>query len=171
MILDGPFTELSSYPFFGDPIHSATAGRVVGIQKGLPETQPGVNLPPARRWRAGGNYVVVKMDNGRFAFYAHLQPGSTTVKVGDRVRTGQVLGRLGSSGNSNFPHLHFHLMSGPEPLASTVSRTGSGSSGSKASSRTSSIYSTARRPNFPGRHAGRKKARLPLNLQVLDFGK
>jgi murein DD-endopeptidase MepM/ murein hydrolase activator NlpD len=45
-----------------------------------------------------------------------MQPGSVRVKPGDRVRTGQVLGLLGNSGNTDAPHLHFHVMDGPSPL-------------------------------------------------------
>jgi murein DD-endopeptidase MepM/ murein hydrolase activator NlpD len=46
-----------------------------------------------------------------------MQPGSLKVKVGDKVTTGQVLGRLGNTGNTDTPHLHFHIMDGPSPLA------------------------------------------------------
>lgn len=51
------------------------------------------------------------LDLGRntVVFYAHLQPHSLTVKVGDRVRAGQVLGRLGNSGSTTAPHLHLHV--------------------------------------------------------------
>jgi len=47
-----------------------------------------------------------------------LQPGSRKVKPGDKVAAGQVLGLLGNSGNSDAPHLHFHVMDGPSPLKS-----------------------------------------------------
>jgi murein DD-endopeptidase MepM/ murein hydrolase activator NlpD len=57
----------------------------------------------------GANYVIVALGNGGFAFYAHLQPGSLRVKPGDCVRRGQVLGLLVNSGNSDAPHLHFHI--------------------------------------------------------------
>ena len=67
---------------------------------------------------AAGNHVVVDIGEGRFAFYAHMQPGSVRVKVGDKVKTGQVLGLLGNSGNTDSPHLHFHVMDGPSPLVS-----------------------------------------------------
>jgi murein DD-endopeptidase MepM/ murein hydrolase activator NlpD len=40
------------------------------------------------------------------------------VKVGDTVTKGQVLGLLGNSGNTDTPHLHFHIMDGPSPLVS-----------------------------------------------------
>ncbi len=45
-----------------------------------------------------------------------MQPGSVRVKVGDKVKPGQVLGLLGNSGNTDTPHLHFHVMDGPSPL-------------------------------------------------------
>jgi hypothetical protein len=56
-----------------------------------------------------GNFVVLEVAPGVFAHYAHLQPGSLTVKVGDRVRRGTVVGRLGQSGQASFPHLHFQV--------------------------------------------------------------
>ena len=58
------------------------------------------------------------LGNGFFAFYGHLQKGSVTVNRGERVKRGQVLGRLGNSGNSSAPHLHFHIMNGPSVLGS-----------------------------------------------------
>jgi murein DD-endopeptidase MepM/ murein hydrolase activator NlpD len=56
-----------------------------------------------------GNYVLLDIGGGRFASYAHFQPNSLKVKVGDRVKLGQVLGLVGNSGNSDLPHLHFHI--------------------------------------------------------------
>ncbi|WP_165356260.1 M23 family metallopeptidase [Sphingosinicella sp. BN140058] len=57
---------------------------------------------------ASGNYLALDLGGGRFAFYEHLMPG-LRVKVGDRVRRGQVIGRLGSTGQASRPHLHFHV--------------------------------------------------------------
>ena len=56
-----------------------------------------------------GNFVVLEVAPGVFAHYAHLQPGSLTVKEGDRVRRGAVIGRLGQSGQAPLPHLHFQV--------------------------------------------------------------
>jgi hypothetical protein len=56
-----------------------------------------------------GNYVVLEIKPGVYAGYAHLQRGSVKVQAGQRVRRGQLLGRLGQSGNSAAPHLHFQL--------------------------------------------------------------
>ena len=65
---------------------------------------------------ASGNYVVVKHPNDEYSFYAHLVKDSVSVEKGQKVKQGQVLGRLGNSGNSTAPHLHFHLMAGPSML-------------------------------------------------------
>jgi murein DD-endopeptidase MepM/ murein hydrolase activator NlpD len=61
---------------------------------------------------ADGNHVILDLGDGRFGFYAHLAPGSVAVKVGDRVCRGQQIGKLGNSGSSTGPHLHFHVMTG-----------------------------------------------------------
>jgi hypothetical protein len=68
--------------------------------------------PPPVLDTAAGNRVVEDLGGGRFALYAHKQPGSVTVAVGQRVERGQVLGKVGNSGNSTEPHLHFHVMDG-----------------------------------------------------------
>ena len=65
----------------------------------------------------GGNCITLKMDNGYYAFYAHVKPGSLKVKTGDKVKRGQVIGLLGNSGHSFEPHLHFHVTDKPEILA------------------------------------------------------
>lgn len=62
-----------------------------------------------------GNMVTIQGD-GIYALYAHLRPNSTKVKVGDRVRAGDIIGEVGHSGNSTMPHLHFQLMDGEDPL-------------------------------------------------------
>ena len=57
-----------------------------------------------------GNHVILRRADGIFAGFAHLRPGSVAVAVGESVRTGDVLGRVGHTGNSTNPHLHFQLM-------------------------------------------------------------
>ncbi|WP_201316004.1 M23 family metallopeptidase [Dyella sp. EPa41] len=66
---------------------------------------------------AAGNYVSLDLGNGRFAFYEHLKPGSITVRPGQRVRRGEVIGQLGFTGESTGPHLHFHIADANAPLA------------------------------------------------------
>lgn len=57
-----------------------------------------------------GNYIVMKCADHVYAAFAHLQTGSITVLAGQAVRKGDVLGKVGHSGNSTAPHLHFQLM-------------------------------------------------------------
>jgi hypothetical protein len=116
-LYQGDATKLESYPFFGADIHAVADGPVVSVLEGLPEQTPtrdatGLTLP-----EYGGNHVVQDIGNGNYAFYAHLKTGSVQVKPGDQLTTGQVLGHLGNTGNTDAPHLHFHVMSTPDPLA------------------------------------------------------
>lgn len=64
-----------------------------------------------------GNYIVLKHANEEYSFYGHLVTDSLTIKKGDRVKQGQVIGKVGHTGLSNCPHLHFQLMDGPDFLA------------------------------------------------------
>ena len=58
------------------------------------------------------------LGDGNYALYAHIKTGTVKVKPGDRLTTGQVIGAVGDTGNSDAPHLHFHVMSMPDPLRS-----------------------------------------------------
>jgi hypothetical protein len=102
---------------FGAEVLAVADGTVVSVQEGYPEETP---LQPAthvvKPEDYGGNAVVLAIAPGVYAYYAHLEPGSVTVKDGDRVTTGQVLGLLGNTGNSSGPHLHFGLVDDPDPL-------------------------------------------------------
>jgi len=117
-LYDGDPAKNDSYFIYGNEILAAGPGRIVAVRDGMAENVPTLPLPPATLESAPGNYVVEALEDGRFALYAHLQPGSPRVHVGDRVRRGQVLGLVGNSGNSTWPHLHFHITDGPSPLGS-----------------------------------------------------
>ena len=73
---------------------------------------------PMALQNASGNYVSLNLGDGRYAFYEHLKHGSIKVKVGDFVKSGQVIGHLGNSGSSSSgPHLHFHVSDENSTLA------------------------------------------------------
>ncbi|MCJ0906745.1 M23 family metallopeptidase [Rhodococcus sp. ARC_M6] len=117
-MFDGDRTSVNSYPYYGTDVYAVAAGKIVSIVNDLPEQTPGANPTGLTIEQYGGNHVVQDLGDGRFAFYAHLQTGSVPFKVGDNLIAGQSLGKLGNSGNTDAPHLHFHIMDGPDPLAS-----------------------------------------------------
>ena len=53
-----------------------------------------------------GHNIVIDVGGGRYLEMAHLSPGSIQVKVGDHVRVGQEIAKVGNSGNTSEPHLH-----------------------------------------------------------------
>lgn len=108
--------RLTDFPAYDKPILSVADGRVVKVVDKYPDEEPGVLNQDYTLEDAGGNHVIVDIGGGRYAFYAHLKPGSITVEEGDRVKQGRVLARLGNSGNTTAPHLHFHVMDAPLPL-------------------------------------------------------
>jgi murein DD-endopeptidase len=109
-----------NYRAYGSEALAVADGTVVTVIDGIPQNIPGENsrAVPITLETVGGNHVVLDIGHGRYAFYAHLQPGSLKVKAGDRVKRGQVLGLVGNSGNSTEPHLHFHIGDSKSPLGS-----------------------------------------------------
>jgi murein DD-endopeptidase MepM/ murein hydrolase activator NlpD len=65
-----------------------------------------------------GNHVVIRHDGGEHSFYGHMMYQSLTVTEGSHVKQGQVIGKIGNTGLSGCPHLHFQLMNGPDFLTS-----------------------------------------------------
>lgn len=63
-----------------------------------------------------GNHVIIDHGNGEFSMLAHFQPHSVVPKIGDQVHQGQILARLGSSGDTTGPHVHYQLQDGPKWL-------------------------------------------------------
>jgi len=114
----GDPAQPSNWSAYGAEVHSVGPGTVVDVRDGIPENDPSSEKKavPITVDSAPGNYLIIDMGNAYFSFYAHLQPNSIRVKKGDRVRRGQVIALLGNSGNSDSPHLHFHITDGNSPL-------------------------------------------------------
>jgi len=117
--------ENASAVGWGREILAPAAGTVTYTRNDVPNN-PHQGPPPDDKWfvalhdpglaYAFGNCVVIDHGNSEFSLLAHMQEGSVTVKVGDRVVAGQVIGKLGSSGSSFGPHLHYQLQSDPRLL-------------------------------------------------------
>jgi len=91
----------------------------VFAKDGLPENKklggpPEITAEKIQTWGLDhvvpGNTVIIEHANHEFSFMAHLKKGSITVKEGQEVKQGEVIGKLGNTGNSTAPHLHYHLM-------------------------------------------------------------
>lgn len=98
-------SRLQDFYSRNEPVLSPVDGVVESVVRDLPDNSLGAKdlSNPA------GNHVVVKAAENRFVYLAHFQRESITVAQGDRIRVGQVLGRCGNSGNSDFPHIHLHV--------------------------------------------------------------
>ncbi|WP_307810651.1 M23 family metallopeptidase [Tomitella cavernea] len=116
----GDKTRNESYQDYGQEVHAVADGTVTSVLDDVQANAPGI-LPATVPELAAkltvenvdGNHVIQDLGGGTWAMYAHLQEGPLTVKPGDKVAKGQVIGLLGNTGNSNAPHLHFQLMDGP----------------------------------------------------------
>lgn len=119
-LVTGDPSDVHNYTSYGDNILAVADGTVVSTLNNLDDQKPGT-LPDPKTItieNVDGNHVVLDLGDGVYAFYAHMQKRSVLVNVGDHVKRGQVLGKLGNTGNTSAPHLHFHLMNGPSVLGS-----------------------------------------------------
>lgn len=119
---EGNALDVRAYHAYGRNVLAVADARVVSVMDDVPDNVPrtAAGFSPAVRLtmeNIAGNHVILDVGEGQFAYYAHLQPGSVSVQVGDRVRSGQVLGRIGNSGDAREPHLHFQLTDAPDILA------------------------------------------------------
>jgi murein DD-endopeptidase MepM/ murein hydrolase activator NlpD len=101
---------------YGEPVLAAANARVAAVMDSIPDNTPGENSRAVAMKVSTvlGNYVLLDLGPGqsgmhRYAMYGHLKPGTLRVRAGDSVTVGQVLGAIGNSGNSDGPHLHFHV--------------------------------------------------------------
>jgi murein DD-endopeptidase MepM/ murein hydrolase activator NlpD len=131
----GDGTRFDDYYAYGADVLAAADGRVTSVANDQQEDPSAMQRPnetqeayfarlqkeQGERLAKGltaitGNYVMIDHGKNEYSLYAHLQPGSVGIRVGDQVKAGDVIGKLGSSGNSTEPHLHFHVCDKPDPL-------------------------------------------------------
>ncbi|GAB3784690.1 M23 family metallopeptidase [Dyella agri] len=100
---------------YGAGVLAVADATVAAVRDGMTEAASVSGNPKHSLAEDAGNYVAIRLDDGRYAFYEHLRPGSIAVRPGQRVHRGEVLGALGFTGASTGPHLHFHIAGGPSP--------------------------------------------------------
>jgi murein DD-endopeptidase len=118
---DGQYThddgsQVANWYGYGAEVLAVADAGVVAARDGIAESSVINDAIRNTLENASGNYVALDLGQGRYAFYEHLMPKSLVVKTGDRVKRGQVIGRLGYTGDSTGPHLHFHVSDSASPL-------------------------------------------------------
>jgi len=101
---------------YGADVLAVADGVVASVRNDFLETPTVSGRERVGPERATGNYISVRIGKDEYAFYEHLKPGSIKVKAGQNIKKGQVIAALGFTGQSDGPHLHFHLASKDSPL-------------------------------------------------------
>jgi len=102
-------SSVSDFYSWEEPVLSPVDGDVVAVVSDLPDNELGAK----DQSNPAGNHVVIKAAKNRYAYIAHFKRGSITVKPGQHVSSGQLIGNCGNSGNSDFPHIHMHVQDTP----------------------------------------------------------
>ena len=100
---DGKTNE--DYYAFGKDLVAPCDGEIILVVDGVKDNVPGILNPIY----VPGNTVIIKTQNNEYLFFAHFKQHSISVKQGQKIKQGQLLGLYGNSGNSSEPHLHFHI--------------------------------------------------------------
>lgn len=95
------------YYAWGQSVLAPAAATIVETDNDQPDNDVSHFAPNPHH--PAGNHVVLDCGAGEYLLLAHMQRGSVKVRVGDKVKAGQTLGKCGNSGNTTEPHVHVHL--------------------------------------------------------------
>lgn len=99
----------TDYYCYGQNVIAPADGVITTVEDGVDDNVIG-EINTTKNW---GNTVIIKHAEGLYTKLSHLKSGSITVKEGDNVRYGTVIGKVGNSGRSPYPHLHFQIQTTP----------------------------------------------------------
>jgi len=119
-----------THPTTGEPnsyhsgvdITGPTGTHIVAARAGIVETVVN-NCTSGGEHSCGGNYgnyIIISHGDGNYTLYAHLHEDTITVAVGESVNQGELIAKMGSSGRSTGPHLHFEIRIGGNSSSSSV---------------------------------------------------
>jgi hypothetical protein len=178
---NGDRTKNESYVDYNEAVYAVADGSITAtldeLDPGTPGTLPAADPvlgPKITVQTVDGNHIVQDLGGGIYAFYAHLVKGSLVVKPGDRVTKGQMIAKLGNTGNSSVSHMHFHLMDGPSVLGSDAVPyvlDAFAYAGQIAPQALVDTDDNLTGQFFQGRlpQSQPRTAQLPLNLTIVDF--
>jgi Peptidase family M23 len=174
-LVHGDPSNVHNYAGYDADVLAVADGTVVETLNTLDDQTPGKLPDPKTITLANvdGNHIVLDLGNGVFAFYAHMQKNSVTVTPGQSVKRGQMLGKLGNTGNTSAPHLHFHLMDGTSVLGSNglpyvIDRFALAGQVSVAKFATAEVLEGVWSEGLLSQPSPRRQ-QLPLNLAIVDF--
>lgn len=93
----------------GVDVLAAAPGTVIATRDGMADISIRDPAAGTIKGRECGNGIMIRHFDGWMTQYCHMARGSIRVTRGERVETGTPLGRVGLSGNTEFPHLHFNV--------------------------------------------------------------
>ena len=108
--------ELQDYPTYNASVYAPIAGTVVAIESNVEDNEIG-QINTVQNW---GNYVLIYVAYGIYVKLAHLAKESICVALNQQVKLGDLLGKVGNSGRSAYPHLHIQIQSLPIVGAPTL---------------------------------------------------
>jgi hypothetical protein len=115
MYRDAPWNKKNWFSY-GASIYAPGDGTIVGAEDRYPDNEyvgKKIKYPqaPVGTDEDLGNFVMIDHGDGEFSVLPHMLAGSVVVKKGDKIRQGQVIGKVGFSGDAIFPHVHYSLLS------------------------------------------------------------
>lgn len=98
-------TTLDDFPCFNAKVFAPIEGEVHNLRDDIHDNSVGTtNIRTPE-----GNFVTLKIRNDKYLVLAHFKKGSIKVKKGQKIKTGQLIGKCGNSGNSTAPHIHLQI--------------------------------------------------------------
>lgn len=173
--VDDP-SQITNFLAFDKPAIAVADGVVVDATDGFADTTSLPAPPPIPPIvETVGNHVTLMIGPGQYAMYGHFKQGSVAVTTGQQVKKGDVLGHIGSSGNSTAPHLHFQVNTEPTffPTDSTPyafdCMTLDGQVTARIWDDVLAEQPTPVLPYQPSNDPSERKAQMPLDRNVVTF--
>jgi murein DD-endopeptidase MepM/ murein hydrolase activator NlpD len=105
----GDEKNVTDFYSYDEPVYAPADGRVTEVVDGLESDIMGNRDTK----NPGGNHIILDIGNNRYVYFGHFKKGSIAVEEGQIVSAGELLARVGNSGNSTHPHLHMHIQNKP----------------------------------------------------------
>ncbi|MGS2739097.1 M23 family metallopeptidase [Sinomicrobium sp. M5D2P17] len=115
-LVKGDKDQVKNWYGYGADVLAVADGTVASARDDFSESATISEHPKYPAGKATGNYVSLNISKDRYVFYEHLKPGSIRVRLGQKVKKGEVIASLGFTGQSTGPHLHLHVADTDSPL-------------------------------------------------------